>query len=157
MKRRLVDPGQPGGVVVDLPEQGDGHSKEFLDTNPVVRYLVRDAPDLAARATALIESERRLFLSVVTVAEIGFVLTSTYRIERSRVVDALIGLLNRENIDTYEAPTEVAIQALRFCRPSNRVNFGDAMLWAVARASAPARVWTFDRRFPMDGVERREP
>jgi predicted nucleic acid-binding protein len=69
----------------------------------------------------------------------------------------LIDLLNRENIDTHEVPTEVAIQALRFCRPSGRVNFGDAMLWAVARASAPARVWTFDRRFPADGIERWEP
>jgi predicted nucleic acid-binding protein len=50
---------------------------EFLDTNPVVRYLVRDDPDLAARATTLIESDRRLALSAVTVAEIAFVLTKT--------------------------------------------------------------------------------
>lgn len=131
--------------------------EEFLDTNPVVRYLVRDDPDLAARATALIESDRYLSVSVVTVAEIGFVLTNTYRIERARVIDALIDLLNRENIDTYEVPTEIAIQALRFCRPSGRVNFADAMLWSVARSTAPARVWTFDRRFPEDGIERREP
>lgn len=110
-----------------LQEEGSSPT-EFLDTNPVVRYLVRDHPDLATRATALLESARRLFLSVVTVAEIGFVLVSTYRIARERVVDALIDLLNRENIDTYEVPTEVAIQALRFCRPSGRVNFGDAML-----------------------------
>ncbi len=76
------------------PPGGEGVSpEEFLDTNPVVRYLVRDDPDLAARATALIESERRLLLCVVTVAEIGFVLASTYRVERALVVDALIDLL----------------------------------------------------------------
>ena len=150
----VTDPA--GGAAT--PPEGEGVSpKEFLDTNPVVRYLVRDHPSLAARATALIESDRHLSLSVVTVAEIAFVLATTYRIERARVVDALIDLLNRENVDTYEVPTEIAIQALRFCRPSGSVNFADAMLWSVARSTAPVRVWTFDRRFPEDGIERREP
>lgn len=150
----VTDPA--GGAAA--PPGGEGVSPgEFLDTNPVVRYLVRDDPDLAARATALIESERRLLLSVVTVAEIGFVLANTYRVERALVVDALIDLLNRENVHTVEVPTEIAIQALRFCRPSGRVNFADAMLWSVARSKAPARVWTFDRRFPEDGIERRAP
>jgi predicted nucleic acid-binding protein len=130
---------------------------EFLDTNPVVRYLVRDDPRLAARATALIESDRRLSMSIVTVAEIGFVLMSVYQIERPKVVEKLIDLLNRENIETHEVPTEIAIQALQFCLPSGRVNFGDAMLWASARAVSPARIWTFDKRFPDDGIERRDP
>ncbi len=142
-------PGGPRG-------EGDS-SREFLDTNPVVRYLVRDVPELAARAASLIEGDRHLFLSVITVAEIGFVLSSIYRIERARVVDALVDLLNRENIDTHEIPTEMAIQALRLCRPTGRVNFADALLWGVARSMSPARVWTFDRRFPADGIERREP
>jgi predicted nucleic-acid-binding protein len=136
---------------------GGRSAVEFLDTNPVIRYLVSDDPDLAGRATALIESERRLAFTGVTVAEIGFVLTSVYRVERTRVVDTLIDLLSRENLDTHEAPTEIVIQALRFCQPRGRVNFADAMLWAVARATAPAHVWTFHRRFPEDGIERREP
>lgn len=132
-------------------------SAEFLDTNPVVRYLVGDEPGLAARATLLIESDRRLRLSLVTLAEIGFVLTRAYGIDRARVVDTLVDLLNRENLEVHEVSTDVAVQALRLCRPSGRVNFGDAMLWALARSLAPARVWTFDRRFPADGIECREP
>lgn len=69
----------PAGAAA-APPGGEGVSpEEFLDTNPVVRYLVRDDPDLAARATALIESDRRLFLSVVTAAEIGSGPASTYR------------------------------------------------------------------------------
>ena len=143
--------------MITLEPGSESRVVEFLDTNPVVRYLVRDEPDLASRAAALIESERQLFLSTVSLAEIGYVLTTVYQIERALVVDALIDLLNRANLDTYDVPTEVAIQALRFCRPSGRVNFGDAMIWAAAYAAAPARVWTFDRRFPSDGIERREP
>jgi predicted nucleic acid-binding protein len=136
---------------------GGGAPLELLDTNPVVRYPVRDDPQLSARAAALLESDRRLSLSVLTVAEIGYVLTSNYKIDRAQVVDALIEVLNRENIDTHEVPTETVIQALRLCRPSGRVNFADAMLWAVARTAAPSRVWTFDRNFPEYGIERREP
>jgi predicted nucleic acid-binding protein len=130
---------------------------EFLDTNPVVRYLVRDNVEFATRAEALIDSGRPLRLSVVTIAEIAFVLVRHYKIDRARVVDALVELLNRANIDTHEVVTEVAVEALLLCRRSGRINFADALLWAVARTAAPARVWTFDRRFPDQDIERREP
>jgi predicted nucleic-acid-binding protein len=136
---------------------------EFLDTNTVVRYLVRDDAGMAKRAAALIESDRSLRISVLILAEIGFVLTRVYRIDREQVVDTLINLLNRENIETHEVEVDLAIQALRLCRPSGRVNYADALLWAVARAAAPAsggnpsRVWSFDERFPADGIELRQP
>ena len=61
------------------------------------------------------------------------------------------------SVQVHEIETDLAIQALRLCRPSGRVNFADALLWAVARAAAPARVWSFDQRFPADGIELREP
>jgi hypothetical protein len=59
----------------------------------------------------------------------------------------------QENIETHGIGTELAIQALQLCRPSGRVNFADALLWAVARAAAPVRVRTFDEKFPMDGIK----
>jgi predicted nucleic-acid-binding protein len=132
------------------PEAEGSGPVEFLDTNTIVRYLVRDDPGMAGRAAALIESDRRLRLSVLILAEIGFVLTKVYRISREQVVDTLTNLLNRENIETHEIGPDLAIQALRLCRPSGRVNFADALLWTVARAAAPAsggypaRVWSFD-------------
>lgn len=43
------------------------------------------------------------------------------------------------------------------CRPSGRVSFGDAMVWAAARSAGVEVVYTFDRRFPSVGIEvRRE-
>jgi len=87
----------------------------------------------------------------------GFVLTKFYKVERARAVDALVDFLNRENIEAHEIRTELAIQALQLCRPSGRVNFVDALLWAVARGAALARVWTFDEKFPADGIQVRQP
>ena len=130
---------------------------ELLDANPVLRYLIEDNPQQTAQARALIESDRSLRLSVLTLAEIGYVMARVYRIARADVVDSLIALLNRENVDVHEMDTSLAVQALRLCRPSGRVNFADVLLWAVARAAAPSRVWSFDERFPGAGIELRSP
>lgn len=135
------------------PPVGEAGTEDFVDTSILVRYLIQDDTALTARATRLIESERTLRVSVLTLAEVGFVVTKFYKIERARAVDALIDLLSRENLKTHEIDTDLAIEALILCRPSGRVSFADALLWAVARSNAPARVWTFDERFPTDGIQ----
>jgi predicted nucleic acid-binding protein len=43
------------------------------------------------------------------------------------------------------------------CRDSGSVSINDALLWATARGSRHAVVYTFDRRFPDDGVSARRP
>jgi predicted nucleic acid-binding protein len=129
---------------------------EFLDANVIARYLVGDTPSLASRASALIESTRQLYIPVVILAEVGFVLTKVYKIDRVRVVDALLDLLGRHNIDPFEITKDKAVEALQLCAPSGRVSFTDAMLWAVANTNG-CEVWTFDKRFPANGIVVNEP
>lgn len=130
---------------------------DLLDANPVLRYLLADHPEQFVRSCALIESDRRFRISVVTLAEIGYVLTGVAGVSRGDAVDTMIDLLERENIEAHEVDTDLAVEALMLCRPSGRVNFGDAMLWAVARAATPARVWTLDQHFPDSGIEVHRP
>jgi predicted nucleic acid-binding protein len=125
---------------------------ELRDANVIVRYLVGDTPDLASRAAALIESTRQLHIPVVILAELGFVLTRIYMIDRIRVVEALLDLLGRHNIDPLGISKDKAIEALQLCAPSARVSFADAMLWAVAHCEV-GTVWTFDKRFPAVGIQ----
>jgi len=129
----------------------------FLDTSVLARYLVQDHPELGRRAAALIDSSARLSVSLVILTELAFVLTRHYRIGRKQVVAALTELALRENIETHEAPSEVAVEALEMCAPSGRISFADAMAWAIARTSSDATVWSFDRRFPTRGITLREP
>ena len=129
----------------------------FLDTNVIVRYLRDEPPEQAARAARVIESEQRLTISEVTLAEVGYLLVHHYRQERAAVVDVLVDLIQRDNIDVRGLNTDTAVAGLLMCRESGRVNFADALTWAGARCDSPAAVYTFDRRFPADGVERREP
>ena len=39
------------------------------------------------------------------------------------------------------------------CRDSGRVNVADAMIWAEARTAGIEVIYSFDQRFPSDGLE----
>ena len=66
--------------------------------------------------------------------------------------------LGKRNISIYGLNTGTVLQALLFCRPSHRVSFGDAMIWAAARSSGATIVYSLDDRFPSEGIEvRRDP
>lgn len=69
------------------------------------------------------------------------------------MVDQLIALLQKENIVSLRPDKAMLIEALFLCRPSGRVSFADALIWAEARAGGPPVVYTFDERFPAVGVE----
>ena len=83
-------------------------------------------------------------------------LTSVYGKSRSEVVDSLIDLVERDNISTYALDKNLVLEGLTMCRPSGRVSIADAMLWAAARSDRATAIYTFDRRFPGDGIEIRQ-
>ena len=76
---------------------------------------------------------------------------STYGVARERVVDQLMALLQRDNVDMLHLPKELAIGAWAKCRPSGRVSIPDALIWTAARAE-DLPVYTLDRRFPAGGI-----
>jgi predicted nucleic acid-binding protein len=119
----------------------------------LVRYLTGEPPDLAERAAALIDSDRQLRVPIIALVESAYVLTHSYGVERAVVVDTLLDFCTRANVTPHELPTERVVEALRLCRPSNRVSFTDAFIWATA-ATAQAQVFTFDRRFPALDIDR---
>jgi predicted nucleic acid-binding protein len=124
----------------------------FLDTSFVVRYLTGDPPDMAARAAAIIDSERQFVLSEMVVLETAYVLTSFYRVPRAEVVDALLDLVQRSNLRLASLAKPRALAALSLCRDSARCSFTDAMLWAQALDSGAERLYSFDQRFPEEGL-----
>lgn len=129
----------------------------LLDTSMVVRYLTGDPSELAERAARVIDGAEGLQVSDVVIAETAYVLMSVYGIPRSSVVDHLVAFLQKENISPFALDKGVVLQALLLCKPSGRVSFADAMVWAAARSSESKVVYSLDERFPEDGLEvRRE-
>jgi predicted nucleic-acid-binding protein len=130
---------------------------EFVDANVLIRYLTGLPEEQYRRAQSLIDSENRLVVTEVALMETAYTLRTRYNVERERVVDALIAFLRKENVSVHNLDRDVVIEALELCRPSNRVNFGDALIWAAVRCAQPARLYSFDQRFPAGEVEIRRP
>jgi predicted nucleic acid-binding protein len=124
-----------------------------LDTSMLVRYLTGDPPDLAERAAQVIDREENLLVTDVVIAETAYVLTSVYKIPRETVVDHLILFVQKSNIQPFALDKDLLLQALLLCRPSGRVSFADALVWAAAQSTEAKVVYSLDDRFPRHGVE----
>ena len=125
----------------------------FLDASVIVRYLTGLPPDEAVVAGSIIDQAEQLTIGGVALSETAFVLRSVYQLPRESIVDRLLEFVKRENIDTYGLDKGYLIQGLLMCRPSGRVSIGDALIWAEARSGDDNVVYSFDRRFPSDGIE----
>tara|TARA_B100000446_G_scaffold185217_1_gene208825 strand:- start:1553 stop:1924 length:372 start_codon:yes stop_codon:yes gene_type:complete len=109
--------------------------------------------DSARQASEVIDSTEELEISGIALAETAFVLTTVYQVPRGRAADQLIDLVRKENISLTGLTKDLAIQGLLMCRPSGRVSIADALIWAAARSGGSEVVYSFDRRFPDDGLE----
>ena len=66
-----------------------------LDTNVLVRYIMQDDPEQSPKATELIESltgENPGYITMVSVIELYWVLTSAYELSGQQVAQALTAL-----------------------------------------------------------------
>ena len=130
----------------------------FLDTSIVVRYLTGDPPKLADAAAKVLDGEADLKLTDVVIVETAYVLSKVYGITREVVVDSLIALVQKKNISLYAQEKQRALEALLLCRPSGRVSFADAFIWAAAKTDGAEAIYSLDERFPEEGIEvRRKP
>ena len=121
----------------------------------IVRYLTGDPPYMAERASQIIDGSVRLILTSLILAETAYVLSSVYAVERPQLVDALLALIAKQNIELWHMDEASVTEALLLCRGSHRVSFADALLWVTARASEAPVVYTFDRRFPAQDIDLR--
>lgn len=125
----------------------------FLDTSVIVRYLIGAPEDLARRSMEIIDQLDNLQIGGVALAEAAFVLTRVYGVPREYVVDSLMGILGKANVSTFGLDKDIPLQALLMCRRSGRVSFADALIWAEARSAGSEIVYSFDERFPSDGLD----
>ncbi len=129
----------------------------YIDTNVVVRYLIGDDPARAAAAAAVIDSDRPLALSILSVLETAHVLRVSCGRNRAEIAQALVQLLARENVSVPEVPTETVMFALSRWRDGEIESVGDALIAASMLASVATEVHSFDATFPSLGWQVVEP
>jgi len=118
-----------------------------LDTNILVRYIVRDEPEQTAAATSLIESrcteESPGFVSQLVLAELFWVLARGYGYSKPVLLQVLSKLLGAAELE-IEAMAE-AWTALRMYE-SESADFADYLIGTRARLAGCETTFTFDRQ-----------
>jgi predicted nucleic acid-binding protein len=122
----------------------------FVDSSVIVRYLTADDARRSPIAKEIVEREE-LVLTTLILSETAFVLRTIYDYPRSDVVDALVQILERENIDLLDVEKGRAAIALDKAR-SGRLSFGDALILAQMRAFGHEEIFSFDQGFRDDAI-----
>ena len=117
-----------------------------LDTNVLVRFLVRDDEAQAAAANELLSSltvEGPGFVCREVVVELVWVLERAYGFPRDQIADVLEHLVSTEVL-VVEAAGDVATAAFRY--REGGAGFSDLMILAAAERAQALPMYTFDQK-----------
>ena len=118
-----------------------------LDTNVIVRFLVKDDPGQAETARALLEGltpDNQGFICREVILEMVWVLERFYKFTRHQIADVLVELVGTDNL-AIEASDDVGRAALRY-RQGGGVGFADLMILTAAERAGAVPLHTFDRK-----------
>ena len=124
-----------------------------LDTNVILRYLVRDDEAQAEAASSLLESltaDRPGFICREVIIEMVWVLERAYRFTRSQIADVLVEMTLTQGL-VFESEDDVVRAALQYRQGGP--GFADLMILAAAERAGADSLCTFDRKAAeLDGV-----
>ena len=117
-----------------------------LDTNALVRFLVRDDKAQARMAKALVDGlgdgDGRGYVSDVVLCELVWVLTRSYRFDRRRIAEVLQRLVAARQLAF--GSTEAIARAVS-AYEQGKGDFADYMIREHARDAGCESIATFDR------------
>jgi predicted nucleic-acid-binding protein len=116
-----------------------------IDTNVLVRFLVRDDEAQFDKARRLIKREvaagRRVFVSQLVLLETEWVLRSRYALPKVEIVAAISGLLDAADVQFEDEP---AVEQALFVWKDSAADFADCLIGAQNRKLGCRATATFD-------------
>lgn len=117
-----------------------------LDTNILVRYLVRDDTKQLALAQKLIRNAvaagETLFVPITVALELEWVLRSNFKFSKEEVTHTLAILLATSELSfESESAFEIALALYK----KSKADFSDCVHIALAHLAGEKPLWTFDR------------
>jgi predicted nucleic-acid-binding protein len=113
-----------------------------LDTNVLLRYLLRDEPAQAARAAREVERDEQFLIGSVVLCELVWVLESGYGFGRAEIGATIEKILATAQFEVEDK--DLALAALTDFKGST-ADFSDCLLGRRNRASGAVETVTFDR------------
>jgi predicted nucleic-acid-binding protein len=118
-----------------------------IDTNVLVRFLVRDDEAQFEKARRLIKREvaagRRVFVSQLVLLETEWILRSRYGLPKFEIVATVSGLLDAADIQFDD---EAAIEEALFVWKDSAADFADCLIGARNRRLGCRATTTFDAK-----------
>jgi len=122
-----------------------------VDTNVLVRLVVRDNPELVRIAESFIAGGA--WVSHLVLAEAIWVLDAVYDRTPEQISGAIDRLLNHKDLTIQDA--EVVTRALEHFRKRPALGFSDCLVLEIARKAGYTPLGTFDRGLAkLDGAKR---
>jgi predicted nucleic-acid-binding protein len=118
-----------------------------VDTNVLVRFLVRDDEAQFEKARKLLKREvaagRRVFVSQLVLLETEWVLRSRYSLPKNLIVETISGLLDTTEVRFEDEP---AIEEALFTWKDAAADFADCLIGAKNRRLGCRVTATFDAK-----------
>jgi len=122
-----------------------------VDTNLLVRLVVRDDADQVNAAEAFVE--KGAWVSHLVLAETLWVLDAVYARSPAQIANAVDRMLNHKELTLQDA--EVVALALDHFRSRPSLGFSDCLVLEIARKAGHLPLGTFDRNLArLDGTHR---
>ena len=118
-----------------------------VDTNVLVRFLVRDDETQFEKARRLIRRElgagEEVFVSLPVLLETEWVLRSRYDLDKSEILAAISGLLDASEVRFEDEPS---VEETLFVWKESAADFADCLIGAHNRRQGCRATATFDTR-----------
>jgi len=122
-----------------------------VDTNLLVRLVVRDDPGQASAAEAFVS--KGAWVSQLVLAETLWVLDAVYDRSPAQLASAIDRLLNHKELTLQDA--DVVALALSHFRARPSLGFSDCLVLEIARKAGHLPLGTFDKNLgKLDGAHR---
>ncbi len=132
----------------------------FVDTNLFIRYLTNDDPAKAERVENLLKDAAagkvRLVTAEMVIAEVVWVLESSYGLKSAEVAPLVRGILATSGLEVLNAP--LVARALEHYESRN-IDFIDGYIAAVMDKQGITELYSFDRKHVsrIQSITRKEP
>ena len=118
-----------------------------IDTNVLVRFLVRDDQNQFEKARKLLKREvsngRRVFINQLVLLETEWVLRTRYGLAKTQMLETISGLLDASDIQLEDEP---AVEEALFIWRDANADFSDCLIGARNRRLGCRATVTFDTK-----------